>query len=95
MNVAHHQIFPALENMNHLLARISADIMEAEPAGLKEFPPLFSKVNDARNILIELIWELDTHESNVNKTAVETKTAEVAEMVQSFMAEVREFYATR
>jgi hypothetical protein len=95
MSVAHHQIFPALENMNHLLARISADVMEAEPADKKEFPPLFTKVNDARNILIELIWELDTPDENVNQTAVKTKTAEVAEMVQSFMAEVREFYATR
>jgi len=95
MNVAHHTIFPQLEEMNSLLARISADIMESEPAGMKEFPPLFTKVNDARNKIIELIWELDAPDGKFDETIGATKTAEIAEIVVNMMEELRDFYATR
>ena len=88
----HH--LPELEEMNALLAQISADIMKAEPAGMKEFPPLFTRVNDARNEVVSLIWKLDAEEFPSMK-AVKTETKKIADMVLNFMEDLKEFYATK
>jgi hypothetical protein len=92
--VALRHDLPELEEMNSLLAQISADIMKAEPAGMKEFPPLFTRVNDARNEIVSLIWQLDAEEFP-SMQAVKTETEKIAEMVLSFLEDLREFYATK
>jgi hypothetical protein len=85
---------PELEEMNSLLAQISADIMKAEPAGMKEFPPLFTRVNDARNEVVSLIWKLDAEEFP-NIQTVKTETEKIADIVLNFMEDLKEFYATK
>ena len=86
--------FPELEEMNSILAQISSDIIKAEPAGMKEFPPLFTRVNDARNEVVSLIWKLDAEEFPTMQ-AVKSETEKIAEMVLDLMEDLREFYATK
>jgi hypothetical protein len=93
--VATRHEFPELEEMNSLLAQISSDIIKAEPAGMKEFPPLFTRVNDARNKVVELIWELDTEETQHDEIAVKAKINKIADMVLDLMEDLRGFYATK
>jgi hypothetical protein len=92
--VATRHELPELEEMNSLLAQISSDIIKAEPAGMKEFPPLFTRVNDARNEVVSLIWQLDAEEFP-SMQAVKTETEKIADMVLNFMEDLKEFYATR
>lgn len=92
--VANRHALPELEEMNSLLAQISSDIIKAEPAGMKEFPPLFTRVNDARNEVVSLIWKLDAEEIP-NIQAVKSETEKIADMVLNFIEDLKEFYATQ